>query len=316
MRTPSAPWGSSCWRSSHSTRTTSPRRPSPPTEAGDADRHDSVEKIRDLRYETLPQTVSPAQAKRDGLEDLDRNYPRPPPRRRGGAEAARAAEAGRRPPQGLGHDLRAGRGRYNHAPRAPRASSGAQTTNRFLSRSASPTSSRARSRTSASSSTWRARAPTTPGSPTSRWSGSATAVMFTYAERYFTSEQSLALSEPRPGRTCAFIEAQLVFPYVRGQAPLRRGRLGRGQRGLRLPPRPPRASRSCTQQVPGGRAARQGSARREPGRRLAPRRRHLQVGDRQLVGDEAATRVGWQPLRAVRGSDDCPARQQAAWLGA
>src|SRR5215213_3629967 len=36
-----------------------------------------VEQIRDLRYETLPrpQTVSPAQAKRDGLEDLDRNYP-------------------------------------------------------------------------------------------------------------------------------------------------------------------------------------------------------------------------------------------------
>ena len=36
-----------------------------------------VEQIRDLRYETppRPQTVSPAQAKRDGLEDLDRNYP-------------------------------------------------------------------------------------------------------------------------------------------------------------------------------------------------------------------------------------------------
>src|SRR6185436_8596738 len=36
-----------------------------------------VEAIRDLRFRSLPrpQTVSPAQAKRDGLEDLDRNYP-------------------------------------------------------------------------------------------------------------------------------------------------------------------------------------------------------------------------------------------------
>src|SRR4051812_8019075 len=47
----------------------------PPTPIATIERR--VEAIRALRFESLPrpQTVSPAQAKRDGLEDLDRNYP-------------------------------------------------------------------------------------------------------------------------------------------------------------------------------------------------------------------------------------------------
>ena len=54
-----------------------------------------VEAIRDLRFRSLPrpQTVSPAQAKRDGLEDLDRNYPaaRRPEKLAGAAQELRHA---------------------------------------------------------------------------------------------------------------------------------------------------------------------------------------------------------------------------------
>ena len=56
--------------------------------------------------------------------------------------------------------------------------------------------------------------------------GSATAVMFTYAERHFTSEQSLGglLSSlgQDTGDLPPFIEAQLVFPYVQGQEFIKR----------------------------------------------------------------------------------------------
>ncbi len=51
--------------------------------------------------------------------------------------------------------------------------------------------------------------------------GSATAVMFTYAERHFSAEQTLGglLSSlgADTGDLPPFIEAQLIFPYVRGQ---------------------------------------------------------------------------------------------------
>jgi hypothetical protein len=148
--------------------------------------------------------------------------------------------------------------------------------------------------------------------------GSATAVMFTYGERYFTSEQSLGgvLSSlgQDTGDLPPFIEAQLIFPYVQGQEFIKRlyaaGGWGVVNAAYRF--RPP----ASTEQI------------MHPDKYLAVElpdkvRLHANPGagwrrvvggtwgewaTGQLVGNQAAT--GWGGDRYElwqRGSDDCAA---------
>src|SRR3954453_16537302 len=190
-----------------------------------------VEQIRDLRYETLPrpQTVSPAQAKRGGLEALDRNSPAG--RRHADEEVLKLL--------GLlkpGVDLRKVSGTifgqgvagyYDPRTKHLRVVSGAQTTNRFLyeitlAHELTHALEDQRFKLDLESST----SDDAGLANLALVEGSATAVMFTYAERHFTSEQSLGglLSSlgQDTGDLPPFIEAQLIFPYVQGQEFIKR----------------------------------------------------------------------------------------------
>ena len=114
--------------------------------------------------------------------------------------------------------------------------------------------------------------------------GSATAVMFTYAERHFSAEQTLGglLSSlgADTGDLPPFIEAQLIFPYIRGPAvraaALRGGRLGCRERRLPLPPAGLDRAGHAPRQVPAGRAARDACG--------STRRKVLGAGWRRLAG--------------------------------
>ena len=223
---------------------------------------------------------SPAQARRDGLEDLDRSYP----------AAERHADEEVLKLLGLlqpsvdlrkvvGHRVRPGRrgllrpahqapadrqGRPDHQPRPRR-------------RSRSPTSSRTRSRTSASGSTSRtARAPTTRAlARLALVEGSATAVML-HLRRAPLLRRGVARRDcsPRFGQDTGdlppFVEAQLLFPYLGGQAfvaaALRDGR--RQLDAASTPPsasaRPPRPSRSCTRTSTSRSSSRCACAARRP----------------------------------------------------
>jgi hypothetical protein len=185
-----------------------------------------VEQIRDLRFETLPrpQTVSPAQAKRDGLEDLDRNYPAV--RRHADEEVLKLL--------GLlqpGVDLRKVSGTifgqgvagyYDPHTKHLRVVRGAQTTNRFLYEITL-----AHELTHALEDQHFKLDLESSSSDDAAFAnlalveGSATAVMFTYAERHFSAEESLGGLFSSLGQDTGdlppFIEAQLVFPYVQGQ---------------------------------------------------------------------------------------------------
>ena len=157
--------------------------------------------------------------------------------------------------------------------------------------------------------------------------GSATEVMFTYAERYFSPEQSLGglLSSlgQDTGDLPPFVEAQLVFPYAQGQqfiqASTPRGGWAWSTAAYRF--RPPASTRAdhAPRQVPAGRAARPVSARREPGAGWRARRGGTwgEWATGQLVGNDTDG-VGRRSLRAVAARQRRlpPARQQAAWLGA
>jgi hypothetical protein len=190
-----------------------------------------VEQVRDLRYETLPrpQTVSPAQAKRDGLEDLDRNYPAA--RRHADEEVLKLLgllkpDVDLRKVSGtiFGQGVA---GYYDPRTKHLRVVRGAQTTNRFLYEitlahelTHALEDQRFKLDLESSSSDDAGLA------NLALVEGSATAVMFTYAERYFTSEQSLGgvLSSlgQDTGDLPPFIEAQLIFPYVQGQEFIKR----------------------------------------------------------------------------------------------
>jgi hypothetical protein len=186
-----------------------------------------VEAIRGLRFRTLPrpQEVSPATARREGLEDFDRSYP--PARRRADEEVLKLL--------GLiepGVDLRgvsasifgqAVAGYYDPRSGRLRVVRGAQTANRVLNEitlSHELTHALEDQRL-------RIDVERTSGSDDRALAylglveGSATAVMFTYAERHFSAEQTLGglLSSlgADTGNLPPFIEAQLIFPYVRGQ---------------------------------------------------------------------------------------------------
>jgi len=148
--------------------------------------------------------------------------------------------------------------------------------------------------------------------------GSATAVMFTYAEQHFSAEQTLGGLFSSLGQDTGdlppFIEAQLIFPYVQGQEFIKRlyaaGGWGVVDAAYRF--RPPASSEQIM----------------HPDKYLAveqPDKVRLQaspgagwrrvVGGTwgewatgQLIGNEAAT--GWGGDRYElwqRGSDDCAA---------
>ncbi len=190
-----------------------------------------VEQIRELRFRSLPrpQTVSPAQAKRDGLEDLDRNYPAA--RRHADEEVLKLLgllqpDVDLRKVSGtiFGQGVA---GYYDPRTKHLRVVSGAQTTNRFLYEitlahelTHALEDQRFKLDLESSSSDDAGLA------NLALVEGSATAVMFTYAERHFTSEQSLGglLSSlgQDTGDLPPFIEAQLVFPYVQGQEFIKR----------------------------------------------------------------------------------------------
>ena len=186
-----------------------------------------VEQIRELKFRTLPrpQTVTPAQAKREGLEDFDRSYP--PARRRADEEVLKLL--GLLEPdvdlRGVSASIfgEAVAGYYDPRNGRLRVVEGAQTASRVLNEITL-----AHELTHAledqrldfdleksSGSDDRALA------YLGLVEGSASAVMFTYAERHFSAEQTLGglLSSlgADTGDLPGFIQAQLIFPYVSGQ---------------------------------------------------------------------------------------------------
>jgi hypothetical protein len=190
-----------------------------------------IEQIRDLRFRSLPrpQTVSPAQAKRDGLEDLDRNYPAA--RRHADEEVLKLLgllqpDVDLRKVSGtiFGQGVA---GYYDPRTKHLRVVRGAQTTNRFLYEitlahelTHALEDQRFKLDLESSSSDDAGLA------NLALVEGSATAVMFTYAERHFSAEESLGGLFSTLGQDTGdmppFIEAQLVFPYVQGQEFIKR----------------------------------------------------------------------------------------------
>ena len=186
-----------------------------------------VERIRGLRFETRPRPaeVSPAQAKRDGLEDLDRSYPAA--ERRVDEEVLKLL--------GLlepGVDLRdvsatvfgqGVAGYYDPRTKRLRIVQGAQTTNPFLEEITL-----AHELTHAlEDQRFGLDLEDSSGSDDAALAklalveGSATAVMLTYGERHFSPEQTLgglfASLGQDTGDLPPFVEAQLLFPYLTGQ---------------------------------------------------------------------------------------------------
>ena len=186
-----------------------------------------VERIRGLRFETRPRPaeVSPAQAKRDGLEDLDRSYPAA--ERRVDEEVLKLL--------GLlepGVDLRdvsatvfgqGVAGYYDPRTKRLRIVRGAQTTNPFLEEITL-----AHELTHAlEDQRLGLDLEDSSGSDDAALAelalveGSATAVMLTYGERHFSAEQTLgglfASLGQDTGDLPPFVEAQLLFPYLTGQ---------------------------------------------------------------------------------------------------
>ena len=187
-----------------------------------------VEEIRGLRFETRPRPaeVSPAEAKRDGLEDLDRSYPKA--KRRADEEVLKLL--GLLEPS---VDLRnvsatlfgqGVAGYYDPRTKRLRIVKGAQTTNRFLNEITI-----AHELTHAlEDQRFGLELEDTSGSDDEALArlalveGSATSVMLTYGERHFSADQTLgglfATLGQDTGDLPPFIEAQLVFPYIGGQS--------------------------------------------------------------------------------------------------
>ncbi len=185
-----------------------------------------VEQIRDLRFKTLPQPeeVSPKQAQREGLEDFDRSYP--PAQRRADEEVLKLL--GLLEPdvdlRGVSASIfgEGVAGYYDPRNGRLRVVEGAQTANRVLNEITL-----AHELTHAlEDQRLGLDLEETSGSDDRALAylglveGSATAVMFTYAEQHFSAEQTLGglLSSlgQDTGDLPPFIEAQLVFPYIQG----------------------------------------------------------------------------------------------------
>jgi hypothetical protein len=187
-----------------------------------------VEEIRGLRFETPPRPaeVSPAQAKRDGLEDLDRSYPAT--QRHADEEVlkllgllAPSVDLRNVSATVFGQGVA---GYYDPRTKRLRIVKGAQTTNRFLEEITL-----AHELTHAlEDQRFGLDLEDTSGSDDAALArlalveGSATAVMLTYGERHFSADQSLgglfASLGQDTGDLPPFIEAQLLFPYLGGQA--------------------------------------------------------------------------------------------------
>jgi len=186
-----------------------------------------VERIRTLRFRRRPRAVEvpPAQARREGLEDLDRSYPGS--ERRADEEVLKLL--GLLEPS---IDLRrvsasvfgeAVAGYYDPRTKRLRIVRGAQTSNRVLEEITL-----AHELTHAlEDQRFGLDLEDTSGSDDAALAqlalveGSATAVMLTYAERHFSTEQTLGGLFSSLGQDTGdlppFVEAQLLFPYVAGQ---------------------------------------------------------------------------------------------------
>ena len=249
-------------------------RPTPATPIATIERR--VEQIRDLRFRDAAAPADgqpgPGQARRPRgpRPQLPR---RPPPRRRGGAQAARAAAAGRRPPQGVGHDLRPGRGRLLRP--AHQAPAGRQ---RRADHQPLPLRDHARPRAHA-----RARGPALQARPgelelrrrrprqprAGRGLGHRGDVHLRRAPLHLGAVARRPALEPRAGhrRPAAVHRGAARLPLRPGpgvhQAALRRGRLGRGRRRLPLPPARLDRADHAPRQVPGASSSptRSGSTR-------------------------------------------------------
>ncbi|MEO8690759.1 MAG: hypothetical protein ABI611_21410 [Solirubrobacteraceae bacterium] len=187
-----------------------------------------VERIRGLRFETPPRPVevTPAQAQRDGLEDLDRSYPAP--ERHADEEVLKllgllqpSVDLRKVSATVFGQGVA---GYYDPRTKRLRIVKGAQTTNRFLEEITL-----AHELTHAlEDQRFGLHLDDTSGSDDAALArlalveGSATAVMLTYGERHFSADQSLgglfAGLGQDTGDLPPFVEAQLLFPYLAGQA--------------------------------------------------------------------------------------------------
>jgi hypothetical protein len=191
-----------------------------------------VEQIRALRFETRPrpQEVSPAQAQREGLEDLDRSYPAA--RRHADEEVLKllgllepSVDLRKVSASIFGEGVA---GYYDPRTERLRIVRGAQTANRVLNEITI-----AHELTHAlEDQRFGLDLEDASGSDDAALAnlalveGSATAVMLTYAERHFSPEQTLGGLFSSLGQDTGdlppFIEAQLVFPYLSGQAFIQR----------------------------------------------------------------------------------------------
>ena len=218
----------------------------PPTVATIAAR---VEALRGLRFRSrpVPQRVSPAQARREGLEDLDRSYPEA--RRRADEEVLKLLgliEPGRRPALDLGLGLRRGRRRLLR-PALEAAADRLRDDTRRAQRNGSCTRADPRARGSAVRAGRRARGrattPRWPGSRSSRAprrSSCRSTCCATSAPRRRSAGCSASAFQTGPDLP-QFLQDQLIWPVPRrravrpGAAPDRRRHVDAGR------PRRPRA---------------------------------------------------------------------------
>jgi hypothetical protein len=185
-----------------------------------------VEQIRALRFRRLPRPaeVSPAQARRDGLEDLDRSYPAA--QRRADEEVLKllglikpAVDLRKVQASVFGDQVA---GYYDPRSKRLRIVRGAQTSNRVLEETTL-----AHELTHAlEDQRFGLGLDDTGGSDDAALArlamveGSATAVMSTYMQRHFSSGETLGSLFSSLGQDTGnlppFVEAQLLFPYTAG----------------------------------------------------------------------------------------------------
>jgi hypothetical protein len=215
--------GSAARRPPRPTGPTAPDAPAAPVETIAR----RVERIRGLRFRRLPRAVevSPAQARREGLEDLDRSYPAA--RRRADEEVLKLlgllapSVDLRRVSASVFGDAVAGY--YDPRSKRLRIVRGAQTANRVLEETTlahelthaleDQRFGLALGGSSGSDDAALARLALVEGS--------ATTVMLTYMQRHFSSEETLgglfASLGQDTGDLPPFVEAQLLFPYTAGR---------------------------------------------------------------------------------------------------
>lgn len=184
-----------------------------------------VEQLRGMRFERVPvpQTVTPAQAQREGLGDLDRTYP---PARRAADEEVLKLLGLLEPEIDLREILatifgQGVAGYYDPRNGRLRIVEGPQTTDRVL----NEITLAHELNHALEDQRFGLEEPERDDDPglaeLALIEGTATALMFEYSERHFGAEQALGglLSSlgQDTGDLPPFLEAQLVFPYITGQ---------------------------------------------------------------------------------------------------